>query len=182
MSELNYKGEIIMETIAFNDFMNGNYKKEKYYASKNRNKKTKIYSLKEKSHSPTLGDENLQTKKSLGGIFPLVKVGTSITIPLLLAKPAFAASPVAVPVNAATEFAGHTAIETLAHALDPLVNILVALSFPVASVIIVGGCFFFMIGKSEKGWSSIMNAGLGYVLIQISPLILNMLKDIGNAF
>jgi len=151
------KGEIIMETIAFNDFMSGSYKKEKYYASK----KTK-------------------EKRNVGKV--IRRVGTSISIPLLLAKPAFAASPVAVPVNAATEFAGHTAIETLAHALDPLVNILVALSFPVASVIIVGGCFFFMIGRSEKGWSSIMNAGLGYVLIQISPLILGLLKDIGSAF
>ncbi len=95
------------------------------------------------------------------------RVGTSISIFLLLAKSAFA---------------GHTAMEALAHALDPLVDVLVALSFSVASVIIVGGCFFFMLGKSEKGWRLIMNAGLGYVLIQISPLILNMLKDIENAF
>ncbi len=157
MSELTYKGEIIMETIAFNDFMSGSYKKEKYYASKKSKEKSNVGKV-------------------------IRRVGTSISIPLLLAKPAFAASPTAVPVNAATEFAGHTAMETLAHALDPLVNILVALSFPVASVIIVGGCFFFMIGRSEKGWSSIMNAGLGYVLIQISPLILNLLKDIGSAF
>lgn len=146
-----------METIAFNDFMSGSYKKEKYYASKKSKEKSNVGKV-------------------------IRRVGTSISIPLLLAKPAFAASPTAVPVNAATEFAGHTAIETLAHALDPLVDILVALSFPVASVIIVGGCFFFMIGRSEKGWSSIMNAGLGYVLIQISPLILNLLKDIGSAF
>ncbi len=166
-----------METIAFNDFMNGNYKNDfspKWGKSNNRY----FIPNAEKTHSPTLGDE--KKKSNVGKI--VRRVGTTITIPLLLAKPAFAATPVAVPVNAATEFAGHTAIETLAHALDPLVNILVALSFPVASVIIVGGCFFFMIGKSEKGWSSIMNAGLGYVLIQISPLILNMLKDIGNAF
>ena len=143
-----------METIAFNDFMSGSYK-----------------------------NENLRTKKSKSNVGKIVRrVGTSITIPLLLAKPAFAASPTAVPVNAAAEVVGHTAIETLAHALDPLVDILVALSFPVASVIIVGSCFFFMIGRSEKGWSAIMNAGLGYVLIQISPLILNMLKDIGSAF
>lgn len=172
-----------METIAFNDFMSGNYKKEKYYASKKSNKEVKFTSLKKNTHSPTLGDENLRTKKSKSNVGKVIRrVGTSITIPLLLAKPAFAASPTVVPVNAATEFAGHTAMETLAHALDPLVDILVALSFPVASVIIVGGCFFFMIGRSEKGWSSIMNAGLGYVLIQISPLILNLLKDIGSAF
>ena len=76
---------------------------------------------------------------------------------------------------------GEQTISALAHALDPLVDVLVALSFPIASVIIVGGCFFFMLGNSEKAWSTIQNAGLGYVLIQISPLILNILKQIGNA-
>ncbi|MBO1515510.1 hypothetical protein [Metabacillus bambusae] len=69
----------------------------------------------------------------------------------------------------------------LAHALDPLVDLMVALSFPISSVIIIGACFFFMFGKSERAWSSIMNAGLGYVLIQIMPLLLNVLKEVGGA-
>ncbi|MEK4871596.1 hypothetical protein [Niallia sp. FSL W8-1348] len=140
-----------METIAFNDFMTGSYKEKRVEGKK---------------------------KSNVGKI--VRRVGTSITIPLLLAKPAFAATPNAVPVGA-TEWMGEKALETLAHALDPLVDVLVALSFPVASVIIVGGCFFFMLGNSEKAWSTIQNAGLGYVLIQLSPLILNVLKQIGGA-
>lgn len=140
-----------MQTIAFNDFMTGSYKQKKVEEKK---------------------------KSNVGKI--IRRVGTSITIPLLLAKPAFAATPAAVPVGA-KEWMGEQALSTLAHALDPLVDVLVALSFPVASVIIVGGCFFFMLGNSEKAWSTIQNAGLGYVLIQISPLILNVLKQIGGA-
>lgn len=140
-----------METIAFNDFMTGSYKEKRVEEKK---------------------------KSNVGKI--VRRVGTSITIPLLLAKPAFAATPNAVPVGA-TEWMGEKTLQTLAHALDPLVDVLVALSFPVASVIIVGGCFFFMLGNSEKAWSTIQNAGLGYVLIQISPLILNVLKQIGGA-
>lgn len=140
-----------METIAFNDFMSRKYKEDQ---------------VKEKK------------KSSVGKV--IRRVGTSITIPLLLAKPAFAATPEAIPVGA-KEWMGEQALSTLAHALDPLVDVLVALSFPVASVIIVGGCFFFMLGNSEKAWSTIQNAGLGYVLIQISPLILNVLKQIGGA-
>ncbi|MGG3803192.1 hypothetical protein [Metabacillus fastidiosus] len=57
---------------------------------------------------------------------------------------------------------------------------MVALSFPIASVIIIGGYFFFMIGKSERAWSTIQNAGLGYVLIQVMPLLLNILKEVGG--
>lgn len=38
-----------------------------------------------------------------------------------------------------------------------------------------------MLGNSEKAWSTIMNAGLGYVLIQMSPLFLDILKTIGEA-
>jgi hypothetical protein len=73
------------------------------------------------------------------------------------------------------------ALSTLAHVLDPVVDILVALSFPIASVIIVGSCFQFMFDRADKGWTMIQNAGLGYVLIQVSPLILNVLKQVGNA-
>lgn len=72
-------------------------------------------------------------------------------------------------------------LDMLATILDPVVQIMVAISFPVASVIMIGACFYFMIGKNEKAWSMIMNAGLGYVLIQLSPLFLNILREVGSA-
>ena len=76
---------------------------------------------------------------------------------------------------------GQQTLHALAHILDPVIDILVALSLPVALSVIVGSCFFFIFGKAEKAWTSIQNAGLGYVLIQVSPLILNVLKQVGNA-
>ena len=148
-----------MQTIAFNEFMDGSYKA-----------KLKPSDLRKREIR----------KLNVGKM--VRRVGTSVAIPLILAKPAFAASPTNDVVTVgAKEWLGEQTLSTLAHALDPLVDVLVALSFPVASVIIVGGCFFFMLGNSEKAWSTIQNAGLGYVLIQISPLILNVLKQIGNA-
>lgn len=141
-----------MQTIAFNDFMSGSYKK---------------------------ATKEVKNKVNVGKV--VRRIGTSIAIPLVMAKPAFAASNVEVVPASAKEWMGEQTISALAHALDPLVDVLVALSFPIASVIIVGGCFFFMLGNSEKAWSTIQNAGLGYVLIQISPLILSVLKQIGNA-
>ncbi|WP_102274123.1 TrbC/VirB2 family protein [Cytobacillus massiliigabonensis] len=108
------------------------------------------------------------------------RIGTSIAVPLVMAKPAFAATTEAVPATA-KEWMGEQTLSALAHVLDPVVDILVALAFPVASVVIVGACFLFMFGSAERAWTMIQNAGLGYVLIQVSPLILNVLKQVGNA-
>lgn len=90
-------------------------------------------------------------------------------------------TPVSFNVPMETGLIADKSLEMLATILDPVVQILVAISFPIASVIMVGACFFFMLGNSEKAWSMIMNAGLGYVLIQLSPLFLDILRVIGEA-
>jgi hypothetical protein len=112
----------------------------------------------------------------------VIPVAAPIQQPIL--EPVVAQIPSAIPVNTIAQPAGIIAdksLEILATALDPVVQILVAISFPIASVIMVGACFFFMLGNSEKAWSMIMNAGLGYVLINLSPLFLQILKQIGEA-
>lgn len=122
---------------------------------------------------------SLQQPKKMKKFSTIAKrVGTTIAVPLIMAKPVFAAE--AVPTTA-KEWMGEQTLSMLAHVLDPVVDVLVALSFPIASVVIVGACFFFMFGNPEKAWGMIQNAGLGYVLIQVSPLILNVLKQVGNA-
>lgn len=108
----------------------------------------------------------------------------SVNVPQQVMEPVVAQIPSTIPVNSIAEPTGIIAeksLEILATALDPLVQILVAISFPIASVIMVGGCFFFMLGNSERAWNTIMNAGLGYVLIQMSPLFLEILRTIGKA-
>ncbi|MGE7091703.1 hypothetical protein ACQKII_09670 [Lysinibacillus sp. NPDC048646] len=101
-----------------------------------------------------------------------------------ISEPVIAQIPSVLPTNAIAQPVGVIAdksLEMLATILDPVVQVLVAISFPIASVIMVGACFFFMFGNNEKAWSMIMNAGLGYVLIQMSPLFLEILKSIGEA-
>lgn len=156
-----------MKVIQFKDFMTGHYKeidKEK--------KQKKIQNA---------------TKLASAAILPLVTCGAigstafaikAFAITTTAAVPAMA--PVAVEVGAKAWMSEQT-LSALAHILDPVVDVLVALSFPIASVIIVGACFFFMFNNSEKAWSMIQSAGLGYVLIQVSPLILNVLKQVGSA-
>ena len=90
-----------------------------------------------------------------------------------------------IPVNAITdkggELAGEMALSTFATIMDPILDILVALSLPVASVILVGSLFMIMLGQKEKAYGLMMNAGLGYVLIQMSPLLLKILEASGKA-
>ncbi|MGE6487741.1 hypothetical protein [Paenisporosarcina sp. NPDC076898] len=89
--------------------------------------------------------------------------------------------PVSSPEFIQTGIIADKSLEALANVMQPLIDILVAVSFPIASVIMIGACFFFMFGNSEKAWSMIMNAGLGYVLIQMSPLFLQMLRVVGES-
>lgn len=112
----------------------------------------------------------------------LLPVNAQIPQPII--DPVVTQMPSIVPVNAVTQQTGILAdksLEMLATILDPLVQVMVTISFPIASVIMITGCFFFMLGNSEKAWSTIMNAGLGYVLIQMSPLFLDILRTIGEA-
>lgn len=57
---------------------------------------------------------------------------------------------------------------------EPIVNFLVAISFPVASVILVSSFFVIMFGMKEKAFSMMINCGIGYALVQASPFLLKM--------
>ena len=165
-----------MQAIAFQDFMSGEYKVKE---------KKRKEARKKQSKKVLEGAARLSAGISLPLLLPAV-VGAPIGIGVILgATKVFASSsvpvaPIAVEVTA-KEWMGEQTLSMLGHVLDPVVDVLVALSFPVASVVIVGACFFFIFGNAEKAWSMIQNAGLGYVLIQVSPLILNVLKQVGNA-
>lgn len=89
--------------------------------------------------------------------------------------------PVYSPEIIQTGLIADTSLNMIANILDPVIQILVAFSLPIASLIIVGSFFMLMMSQSEKALSWIMNAGLGYVLIQLSPLFLMVLRQIGKA-
>jgi hypothetical protein len=111
-------------------------------------------------------------------------IGKSMTQEVVLANPATltASAQVALPqVPNAGEFLAEKSLNAIAHALDPLLQVLTALAFPICSVVIVGSCFWFIFGNSEKAWKGIQNSALGYCLIQMSPFILDLLKNIGSA-
>lgn len=154
------------KTIKFNEFITGEYKLKEKERKQKRNKKL--------------------MQLGMAAVLPVATCGTVGVAGLIIKTATFpvaavpAMAPVAVEVGA-KEWMSQQTLSALAHVLDPLVDIMVALSFPIASVIIVGSCFFFMFDKAEKAWSMIMKAGLGYVLIQVAPLILDVLKKVGES-
>lgn len=112
----------------------------------------------------------------------IIPVSAPVTEPLnaLTQIPIYNPTPISTPELIPTGYIAEKSLETFANIMDPVIQILVSISFPVASVIMVGACFFFMFGNSEKAWGMIMNAGLGYVLIQLSPLFLDILREVGK--
>ncbi|WP_158738610.1 hypothetical protein [Alteribacillus sp. YIM 98480] len=102
---------------------------------------------------------------------------SSVTVPLLLAggaTPAYAQEAVTVSVNGKVK-------EKIVSAFDPLVDLITQLSYPVAAVMVTGGALLVMIGLKEKGYSTIQTASIGFILVQMSPLLLELLFGIGEA-
>lgn len=66
-------------------------------------------------------------------------------------------------------------------AFDPLIILVQSLAYPIATVVVLGGAIMVMIGMKEKGYSLMMSAGLGYVLVNMTPMVLNILVDAMNA-
>lgn len=101
----------------------------------------------------------------------------SFAVPLISFAPVthVFAAPTAVPVMAADTKA------KIIHALDPLINLIISLSYPIAGVMIAGGCLMIMIGSRERGMQILQNAAIGYILVQLTPMMLNLLVGIGGS-
>jgi hypothetical protein len=67
------------------------------------------------------------------------------------------------------------------NAFAPLVELVKALSYPISLVMMLGGGLFVMIGNSERGFGMIQKAGLGYVLVQMLPMLMDLLVEIAKS-
>jgi hypothetical protein len=119
-----------------------------------------------------------ETVESLGWL------ATISTLPLVM-KPFFETSkvfasesePVIQYVPAVGEVAKSQMYDKMLHAFDPLIDLVQAVAYPIAMVVILGGSIMVMMRQPEKGFGLIQSAGLGYVLVQMTPMILNILVD-----
>ncbi|KQL18873.1 hypothetical protein [Cytobacillus solani] len=66
-------------------------------------------------------------------------------------------------------------------AFAPLVELVKALSYPISLVMMLGGGLFVMVGNADRGFGMIQKAGLGYVLVQMLPLLMDLLVEIAKS-
>jgi hypothetical protein len=71
--------------------------------------------------------------------------------------------------------------EKIVHSFDPLIDLMVGLSLPIAGVMLTGGALMILVGMKDRGMQLILNSSLGYILVQMSPLFISMLAGIGGA-
>jgi hypothetical protein len=102
------------------------------------------------------------------------KIALSSILPLAITTPAFAESDLSNVISSKL-------YEKVIHAFDPLVVLVQALSYPIGLTVMLGGGLFIMIGNREKGFSLIQQAGMGYILVQMLPLLMDLLVDISKA-
>lgn len=82
----------------------------------------------------------------------------------------------AAPLVPGTAFAAEESIkEKMISAFSPLIELIQGMAYPVAMVVVLGGAIFVMIGNSDKGFSMMQKAGLGYLLVMIAPMVLDVL-------
>lgn len=97
------------------------------------------------------------------------------TLPLAMAP--FAKIQNASAHEVVTVTANADMYDKMVTAFDPLIILVQSLAYPIATVVVLGGAIMVMIGQKEKGYSLMMSAGLGYVLVNMTPMILNILVD-----
>ncbi|PAE35458.1 hypothetical protein CHI06_23600 [Bacillus sp. 7884-1] len=71
--------------------------------------------------------------------------------------------------------------ERVVHAFEPVIGLVQALSYPIGLVVMLGGGLFVMIGNREKGFDMIAKAGIGYILVQSLPMLMDLLVEIAQA-
>ncbi|GGN65569.1 TrbC/VirB2 family protein [Oceanobacillus indicireducens] len=63
-------------------------------------------------------------------------------------------------------------------AFDPLLQLIQGAAYPIALAVVLGGGIFIILGNSDRGFSMITKASMGYVLISVLPMIFGVLADV----
>lgn len=146
---------------------------------------------------------NRANKFALGSVFvPLAAVAPGL---LVSAKSAMAASPEtvlngtaqtslkcmdyvasatvnssnAIPVNVG-DVVGEKLLSSMAHLFDPLIDLIIGISFPVASVLILFKLFMGFFQDQGQVWEGVGKVAIVYILIQLFPVFSGILKTMGN--
>ncbi|WP_100406286.1 hypothetical protein [Bacillus solitudinis] len=149
---------------SISEFLSGPDKREIKRAIKKFNKKADAHHLK-------------------ASLTTLVTGATAISLTnRLFINNAYATTTEAIPVMSipGSEYVKGAAKEKIVEAFMPLVDMIQALSYPIALVMLTGGALLFMINQKDRGLGLIQNASIGYILVQLMPMMMQLLVGIGS--
>ncbi|SHJ03896.1 hypothetical protein [Lutispora thermophila] len=70
--------------------------------------------------------------------------------------------------------------DRIVNAFNPIIQLLQAVSYPLAFMVISLGVLTIMIGQKRRGMEVIKWAVVGYLLMQFLPGLMIILKDVGK--
>ncbi|WP_299090303.1 hypothetical protein [uncultured Metabacillus sp.] len=126
------------------------------------------------SISDFLNNESSNKEKKLDA----KKLTTIGTLPIMLSIPSLS---LAAEQGTVADWARGELYEKVVHAFEPVVGLVQALSYPIGLVVMLGGGLFVMIGNREKGFTLIQQAGIGYLLVQSLPMLMDLLVEIAKS-
>lgn len=141
----------------------------------------KIESIK---YSDYMGGRRFQERmsmKDIGGL--LKKAGAATAGTIILAKAPLALAAVEAPqgLSVPASAVSGAVKQQVIHAFDPLVDLMMSLSLPIASVIITGASLMILMGFKERGYPMMFSASIGYCLVQLTPMFIKILAGVGGA-
>lgn len=71
--------------------------------------------------------------------------------------------------------------EKIMNAFTPIIELIKLLAHPIAGIMITSGSLLYMIGRQDKGIDMVQKAAIGYILVQMSDLFLQLIVGIGSA-
>lgn len=83
----------------------------------------------------------------------------------------------AAPLIPTKVFAEESIKTKMMNAFDPIIELIQGMAYPVAMVVVLGGAIFVMIGNSDKGFGMMQKAAMGYMLVVLAPMILDVLVE-----
>ncbi len=92
--------------------------------------------------------------------------------------PTISLIPLAVAPFIPTKAFAQNEVETkVMSAFEPLIDLIMAFAYPAALAVMLGGALFIIFGNSDKGFSMIQKAGMGYVALMLLPMIFDILAS-----
>lgn len=124
---------------------------------------------------PSTNQKVIKKESELSHLAQMLSILSGIGLGLWGKREAY--SQTMIPVNAGNE----EIMNRITTAFDPLIDLIVGLSLPIAGVMLSVGALLIMIGQKEHGYKILINCGLGYVLVNMTPLFMEILKSVGDA-